>query len=126
MGRGRPCHTPRPIGAIRGTGGRTLSSRTAGSRWSCLMLRSTASTTPGFRCGHYEDKNGAVAADLAFSGSWDLRRIRPHFFPRGSSVVFGSRAGQAKAMPDTTEYWSGRVPAHWAHRWPMHGNTFSA
>ena len=63
----------------------------------------------GFRCGHYEDKNGAVAADLAFSGSWDLRRIRPHFFPRGSSVVFGSRAGQAKAMPDTTEYWSGRV-----------------
>lgn len=63
----------------------------------------------GFRRGHFEDKNGAVAVDLAFSDTWDLRRIRPHFFPRGSSVVFGARGEEASAMPDETEYWSGRV-----------------
>ena len=61
----------------------------------------------GFRTGHYEHKEGVVA--LHFLASWDLRRIRPHFFPRGSSVVFGSREEDAGKMPDTTEYWSGRV-----------------
>lgn len=61
----------------------------------------------GFRSGNYSHSEGIIA--LAFSGSWDLRRIRPHFFPRGSSVIFGSRAEEAAEMPDTTEYWSGRV-----------------
>lgn len=61
----------------------------------------------GFRSGYYSHKEGLLA--LAFSDSWDLRRIRPHFFPRGSSVVFGSRTDTAGKMPDTTEYWSGRV-----------------
>lgn len=35
----------------------------------------------GFRTGNHQDKNGAIAVQLAFDASWDLRRIRPHFFP---------------------------------------------
>lgn len=61
----------------------------------------------GFRSGDYDHIDGIIA--IAFSSSWDLRRVRPHFFPRGSSVVFGSRADEAAKMPDKTEYWSGRV-----------------
>lgn len=63
----------------------------------------------GFRTGQYVNKTGAVAAVVSFSNTWDLRRIRPHFFPRGSSVVFGARSDKAIEMSDTTEYWSGRV-----------------
>ncbi|HET6388223.1 N-6 DNA methylase [Hyphomicrobium sp.] len=59
----------------------------------------------GFRRGHYK----TTALNLAFEESWDLRRIRPHFFPRGASVVFGTRGAEAKALPDMTEYWSGKV-----------------
>ena len=59
----------------------------------------------GFRRGHYE----APALNLAFAESWDLRRIRPHFFPRGASVVFGGRGDRPQALPDTTEYWSGNI-----------------
>ena len=82
-----------------------------GGRFAMVMPNATMDREhyAGFRRGHYEDKNGAVAADLAFSGSWDLRRIRPHIFPRGSCVVFGSRCDEGRAMPDTTEYWSGRI-----------------
>ena len=59
----------------------------------------------GFRRGHYK----AAALNLAFAESWDLRRIRPHIFPRGASVVFGTRGDQPQALPDTTEYWSGKI-----------------
>ena len=62
----------------------------------------------GFRRGHNKQANAPVV--IGFSGSWDLRRIRPHFFPRGASVVFGTRSNaEAIPLPNSTEYWSGRV-----------------
>ena len=62
----------------------------------------------GFRRGHY------VAGDsrtlIAFDHSWDLRRIRPHFFPRGSSVIFGSRdPNEAQAMPTAVVNFAGNI-----------------
>ena len=63
----------------------------------------------GFRSGQYADP--AELTTVAFTGSWDLRRIRPHFFPRGGCVVFGTRtAGQPHALPTATNRWSGTLP----------------
>ena len=53
---------------------------------------------------------------IAFDPAWDLRRIRPHFFPRGSAVLFGTRADEPKPLPTEIVVWSGRVPeqnANW-------------
>ena len=64
----------------------------------------------GFRSGRYGDATVGVA--IAFSPPWDLRRIRPHFFPRASSVVFGSREdGRSVTMPEEAQIWKGRLPA---------------
>src|SRR5690606_14327178 len=60
----------------------------------------------GFRSGKFDS-----ATKVAFSSSWDLRRLRPHLFPRGSAVVFGQRAPQAVAMPADIEVWGGTAPA---------------
>ncbi|WP_433419771.1 N-6 DNA methylase [Microtetraspora malaysiensis] len=69
----------------------------------------------GFRSGKYSDGSEEVAA--AFSGSWDLRRIRPHFFPRGGSVVFGERTqSNPHALPTETVRWTGNLPRG-AHSW---------
>lgn len=69
----------------------------------------------GFRSGRYGDATIGVA--IAFLPPWDLRRIRPHFFPRAASVVFGSRAdGRPVPMPEEAQIWSGRLSepnAHW-------------
>lgn len=63
----------------------------------------------GFRSGLYGDATVGVA--IAFTSPWDLRRIRPHFFPRASSVVFGTRAdGSPISMPETAQIWRGRLP----------------
>jgi hypothetical protein len=63
----------------------------------------------GFRTGHYAAHTSSIS--IAFSPSWDLRRIRPHFFPRGSSVVFGSRAEEEPVeMPLDATIFSGRIP----------------
>jgi hypothetical protein len=63
----------------------------------------------GFRSGRYGDATVGMA--IAFSSPWDLRRIRPHFFPRAASVVFGSRANaNPVAMPGEAEIWTGRLP----------------
>jgi hypothetical protein len=73
----------------------------------------------GFRTGNYGGRLGEVA--IAFDPSWDLRRIRPHFFPRAASVVFGTRADPARQttrdhaswtgrkMPEEVEVWTGRM-----------------
>ncbi|MFG1374243.1 N-6 DNA methylase [Xanthobacter oligotrophicus] len=64
----------------------------------------------GFRSGRYGDATIGLA--VAFSEPWDLRRIRPHFFPRASSVVFGERAdGHPVSMPEQAQIWAGRLPA---------------
>jgi hypothetical protein len=63
----------------------------------------------GFRSGRYGDATVGLA--IAFSDPWDLRRIRPHFFPRASSVVFGRRAdGHPVPMPGEAQIWTGRLP----------------
>ncbi len=72
----------------------------------------------GFRAGNYPDPNETVKVE--FSGSWDLRRLRPHFFPRGSAVIFGQRmqtlVGSASTginpvpLPKTTDRWTGKLP----------------
>jgi len=73
----------------------------------------------GFRTGLYGGRSGVLS--VAFTPSWDLRRIRPHFFPRAASVVFGARteyAGtdndvgstrESQGMPDQIEIWTGRL-----------------
>jgi SAM-dependent methyltransferase len=69
----------------------------------------------GFRRGSFADS--AEPTHLAFSEAWDLRRIRPHFFPRGCAVVLGRRTAHPSALPSTMEVWSGRVGsehADWA------------
>ncbi|MFF1491350.1 N-6 DNA methylase [Streptomyces sp. NPDC058304] len=76
----------------------------------------------GFRTGDWTDPDQPVKVD--FAGSWDLRRLRPHFFPRASAVVFGRRrpldigqqGNNAVSLPRTTEIWTGKIPkaaAHW-------------
>lgn len=64
----------------------------------------------GFRAGRYDEAGEPIA--LAFDRSWDLRRLRPHFFPRGAGVVFGRRraAGHPGPMPAETTRWTGKLP----------------
>ncbi|MBI5514782.1 MAG: N-6 DNA methylase [Deltaproteobacteria bacterium] len=62
----------------------------------------------GFRAGAYPD--GFYPVQVEFGTAWDLRRLRPHFFPRGSAVVFGRRAKRATALPSPPEVWTGRLP----------------
>ena len=62
----------------------------------------------GFRTGDFS--YGEASVCVAFETPWDLRRLRPHFFPRGSAVAFGTRADElARAMPVTAETWTGRL-----------------
>lgn len=60
----------------------------------------------GFRSGKFEDTS------VRFDEPWDLRRIRPHLFPRGSAVIFGARReGAPRRMPTDATIWGGRAPA---------------
>jgi hypothetical protein len=58
----------------------------------------------GFRRGVFD------GAGVRFATSWDLRRVRPHMFPRGSAVIFGERAEGAREMPPRAVVWRGKVP----------------
>lgn len=58
----------------------------------------------GFRDGRFE------GANIDYAMPWDLRRIRPHLFPRGSAVIFGTRGSAATVMPTQAVVWSGRAP----------------
>ncbi|MFF0468303.1 N-6 DNA methylase [Micromonospora zamorensis] len=72
----------------------------------------------GFRSGWYEDPGEMTG--VAFTGSWDLRRLRPHPFPRGASVVFGDRATLStyRRLPSVTERWTGHLLAS-AKAWKL-------
>jgi len=63
----------------------------------------------GFREAIYDDPGTELRA--AFTAAWDLRELRPHFFPITASVVFGRRTTKAIAFPNTTTVWAGRLPA---------------
>lgn len=64
----------------------------------------------GFRSGLYSDTTEPTG--IAFERPWDLRKLRPHFFPRAASVVFGHRVepSNAVAVPAEAEHWTGRIP----------------
>ncbi|MCX4391277.1 N-6 DNA methylase [Micromonospora peucetia] len=72
----------------------------------------------GFRSGWYEDEGEPTG--VAFTSSWDLRRLRPHPFPRGAGVIFGDRATLStyRRLPSVTERWTGRLPAS-AKSWKL-------
>lgn len=62
----------------------------------------------GFRLGSYVSRTSRTL--VAFEPSWDLRKIRPHFFPRGSSVIFGTRHGEdSREMPLEATIYSGNI-----------------
>jgi SAM-dependent methyltransferase len=64
----------------------------------------------GFRTGFYGDP--VEPAAVRFDTAWDLRRLRPHIFLRGSCVLFGRRTGiQQRSTADLeAEQWTGTVP----------------
>ncbi len=64
----------------------------------------------GLRDGRYKNPHAKDPVAIAFDPAWDLRRIRPHFFPRGAAVLFGARADEPTPMPTQIVAWSGRVP----------------
>lgn len=63
----------------------------------------------GFRGGAYADLRDPVA--VRFTQPWNLRRLRPHFFPRGAAVIFGRRDAKPVPMPKGAEGWSGTLPS---------------
>lgn len=65
----------------------------------------------GFRSGLYDAKELGTLR-VRFETPWDLRRIRPHFFPISSSAVFGRRAAKdTDAVPiPAAETWRGKLP----------------
>lgn len=83
-------------------------------RFGCVMPNAVVDRLQfeGFRSGHYDDR--AEPTYFAFSSAWDLRRLRPHFFPRGCAVVLGRRDDQPASFPSTVEVWRGRVESEHA------------
>ena len=56
----------------------------------------------GFRLGEFD------GARVRFAIPWDMRRVRPHMFPRGSAVIFGERVLKAgDALAGCGVAWSG-------------------
>jgi SAM-dependent methyltransferase len=72
----------------------------------------------GLRTGRYKRPDAQNPVAIAFDPAWDLRRIRPHFFPRGAAVLCGTRADEPKSLPTEIVAWSGRVPEQNAN-WDM-------
>lgn len=64
----------------------------------------------GLRSGSYRREEAAQPLAIAFGPAWDLRRLRPHFFPRGSAVLFGERASEPRPLPTEIIVWKGRLP----------------
>lgn len=86
---------------------------TSGGRFGFVMPSSVLDREhyEGFRQGDYADPHEPLGAE--FDEPWDLSRLRPHFFPRAASVVFGKRVDSEEraAMSTTVERWIGRVDA---------------
>ena len=58
----------------------------------------------GFRKGRF------AGAAVSFDPSWDLRRVRPHLFPRGSAVIFATNTPTPSTMPIEATIWQGKAP----------------
>ena len=76
----------------------------------------------GLRTGRYKRPEAQNPVTIAFDPAWDLRRIRPHFFPRGAAVLFGTRADEPRPLPTEIVVWSGRVPEQNASWEAVKGN----
>ena len=63
----------------------------------------------GFRAGIFD--GGGERLRVAFSTPWDLRHMRPHFFPISAASVFGCKSAQATPLPAHGERWSGKLPS---------------
>jgi hypothetical protein len=62
----------------------------------------------GFREGNYYTGKETTTY-VKFKASWDLRRLRPHFFPRSASVIFGKRSQTPSKMPLNIVDWAGKI-----------------
>jgi SAM-dependent methyltransferase len=77
----------------------------------------------GFRKGVYPIKSGGTVK-VAFTRTWDLKDIRPSFFPLKACVVLGCRQqanGTAIPLPERAKSWAGRFDtehATWAEAAP--------
>lgn len=77
----------------------------------------------GFRKGTYPIKSGGTVK-IAFTRTWDLKDIRPSFFPLKACVVLGRRQhanGMAIPLPERAKSWAGRFEtehATWAEAAP--------
>lgn len=81
-----------------------------GGRFSFVMPNAVLDRAQflGFRSGDYSVSSEFVL--VAFETPWDLRQLRPHFFPRGSGVILGRRVeGRARRLPATAEVWNGHL-----------------
>lgn len=90
----------------------------AGGRFAFVMPNAAVDRGQfhGLRTGSYQVQGSRDVVAIAFDPAWDLRRIRPHFFPRGGAVLFGTRAAEPRPLPTEVVVWSGRVPeqnANW-------------
>lgn len=65
----------------------------------------------GFRSGVYPLTSVSEPVYVKFDTPWDLRRIRPHFFPRGAGVLFGERTLAKSLFPTSVMNWSGKLVA---------------
>jgi hypothetical protein len=71
----------------------------------------------GFRGGSYGGKADQLDLHAELHEPWDLRKVRPHFFPTTAAVVFGARSGTPVAMPNAGQRWIGKLPetnARWS------------
>ena len=76
-----------------------------------LILPNAAVDRPqfaGLRSGSFQGGGEIVSIDFAMP--WDLRRVRPHIFPRGSCVLFGERSSEPNQMPRIVASWKGKIP----------------
>ena len=77
----------------------------------------------GLRTGSYRRRHNKPVL-VAFDPAWDLRRVRPHFFPRGAAVLFGTRTAEdadARPLPTALTVFSGKLPVRngsWAEVGP--------
>lgn len=82
----------------------------SGGRFGLVMPNAVADREhyAGFRRGSFVSPTSRTL--VQFEPTWDLRRIRPHFFPRGASVIFGTRdSSTSRAMPVEAMIFSGSI-----------------
>ena len=63
----------------------------------------------GFRSGEYGGASDQLEMHATLEPPWDLREVRPHFFPITASVAFGRRTNVAGKMPAAGERWIGKL-----------------